>query len=120
MPSTLAANPSAAIPEPVPAAPFVVPFAPWLPVPEPAEGPAGPSGHAPLTPAVGDVPADPFAPKHADPAGAPDPPLPSDRLAPKSSEAEVACVPQAVARLTSVGTPGEASAIEQVEAFVGS
>jgi hypothetical protein len=38
----------------------------------------------------------------------------------KSSDADDGAVPHAVPRLTSVGTPGEASAVEQVVAFVGS
>ena len=54
------------------------------------------------------------------PEGAPLPPLPSAPFAPACSEADVGCAPHAVARLTSVGTPGEAPALEQVEAFVGS
>jgi hypothetical protein len=70
--------------------------------------------------ALGVVPADPFARKHADPEGPPLPPLPSAPLAPACSEAVVGCVPQLVPRLALVGTPGAASAVEQVEAFVGS
>jgi hypothetical protein len=73
-----------------------------------------------LSPVVGLVPADPFAIRQADPEGPPAAPLPSEPFAPKSSEAEDGCVPQFVPRLASVGTPGDASAVEQVEAFVGS
>jgi hypothetical protein len=46
--------------------------------------------------------------------------LPFASLAPESSETVDGEVPQLVPRLTSVGTPGEASAVEQVDAFVGS
>jgi hypothetical protein len=46
--------------------------------------------------------------------------VPADPLAPACSEAVVGCVPQLVPRLALVGTPGAASAVEQVEAFVGS
>jgi hypothetical protein len=72
------------------------------------------------SPVVGLVPADPLAIKHADPEGPPAAPLPSEPFAPKPSEAEDGCVPQFVPRLALVGTPGDASAVEQVEAFVGS
>jgi hypothetical protein len=120
MPRTLAANCSAPATEPLPA-PAFAPFAFWLLAVDPAEELAAPCPvHVPLTLAVGDVPADPFARKHADPEGAPLPPLPSAPFAAACSEADVGCVPQAVARLTSVGTPGDVSAVEQVEAFVGS
>jgi hypothetical protein len=73
-----------------------------------------------LSPVVGLVPAEPFAVKHADPEGPPAAPLPSEPLAPKFSEADDGCVAQLVPRLASVGMPGDASAVEQVEAFVGS
>jgi hypothetical protein len=69
---------------------------------------------------VGLVPADPLAVRHADPEGRPAAAFRSEPFAPKSSEAEDGCVPQFVPRLASVGTPGDASAVEQVEAFVGS
>jgi hypothetical protein len=76
--------------------------------------------HVLLSSVVGDGPADVFATRHVDPEGAPAAPLPSDPFAEKSSEAEDGSVPQLVPRLTSVGTPGEASAVEHVEAMVGS
>ena len=76
--------------------------------------------HVLLRSVVGDVPADASAPRHVDPDGAPPAPLLSAPFAEKSSDAEEGPVPQLVSRLTSVGTPGEASAVEQVEAFVGS
>jgi hypothetical protein len=69
---------------------------------------------------VGDGPADTSAARHVDPDGVPAPPLPSELLALKSSAAEVGWAPQLVPRLTSVGTPGEASAVEHVDAYVGS
>ena len=72
------------------------------------------------SPVVGLVPADPFAIRQAEPEGPPAAPLPSEPLAPRSSEAVDGCVPQLVPRLASVGTPGDASAVEQVDAFVGS
>jgi len=56
-----------------------------------------------------------------DPEGPPLAPLaPLLSEAEKLSDAVDGPVPQLVSRLTSVGTPGEASAVEQVEAFVGS
>ena len=119
MPSTPAPNPGA--PAPVPPAPLVAALVPWLPAVEPVEEVVAPCpGHVPVMSAVGDVPTDPFAPKQADPEGAPFPPLPSAPFAAACFETEVGCVPHAVARLTSVGTPGEAAAVEQVDAVVGS
>jgi hypothetical protein len=69
---------------------------------------------------VGDGPADAFATRHVDPDGVPAAPLPFEPFAEKSSEAADGCVPQLVPRLTSVGTPGDASAVEHVDAKVGS
>jgi hypothetical protein len=69
---------------------------------------------------VGEGPADAFAVKHAAPAGPPPVPLPSAPFADKLSEADDAWSPHIVPRLASVGTPGEASAVEHVEARVGS
>jgi hypothetical protein len=46
--------------------------------------------------------------------------LPSEPFAEKSSETEDGPVPQLVPRLRSVGTPGDASAVEHVDAKVGS
>ncbi len=67
-----------------------------------------------------DGPADALATRHVDPDGVPAAPVPFEAFAEKSSEAADGCVPQAVPRLTSVGTPGDASAVEHVEAKVGS
>jgi len=69
---------------------------------------------------VGDGPAEASARRHAEPDGVPDVPFPSELFAEKSSEAEEGSVPQLVPRLTSVGMPGDASAVEHVEARVGS
>jgi len=69
---------------------------------------------------VGEGPADAFAIKHAEPEGDPAAPLASEPFAEKSSDAEDGWVPQFVPRLASVGTPGDASAVEQVERYVGS
>ena len=70
--------------------------------------------------AAGDGPAEASARKHAEPDGVPDAPFPSEPFAEKSSEADDGWVPQLVPRLASVGTPGDASAVEHVEARVGS
>jgi hypothetical protein len=51
-----------------------------------------------------------------DPDGVPAAPLLPEPFALKSSDAEDGDVPQLVPRLASVGTPGEASAVEQVDA----
>jgi hypothetical protein len=69
---------------------------------------------------VGDGPADAFATRHVEPHGVPAAPLRFEPFAEKSSEAADGCAPQLVPRLTSVGTPGEASEVKQVEAKVGS
>jgi hypothetical protein len=69
---------------------------------------------------VGDGPADTSAARHEDPEGVPPAPFPFASFAPKSSETVVGEDPQLVPRLASVGTPGEASAVEQVDATVGS
>lgn len=70
---------------------------------------------------VGDAPADARAPRQDDAEGLPPPPpLPSALLAEKSSDADDGALPQLVPRLASVGRPGVASAVEQVEAYVGS
>ena len=69
---------------------------------------------------VGDGPADAFATRHVEPDGVPAAPLPFEPFAETSSEAADGCVPQLVPRLASVGTPGDASAVEHVDAKVGS
>jgi hypothetical protein len=69
---------------------------------------------------VGDRPADISASRHDEAEGVPPAPLPSALFAEKSSDTVDGSVPHAVLRLASVGTPGEASAVEQVEALVGS
>ena len=115
MPRRFAAKRSASVFERVAG---VEPFP--FPSKDPAEGVPLCALHEPLTSAVGDEPADASARKHAEPDGDPEPPLPSELLAEKSSDADDGAVPQLVPRLASVGTPGEASAVEHVEAFVGS
>jgi hypothetical protein len=69
---------------------------------------------------VGEGPVDASAPRQVDPDGVPAPPLPSELRERKSSDAEDGRVPQLVPRLASVGTPGETSAVEHVDAYVGS
>jgi hypothetical protein len=69
---------------------------------------------------VGDTPAEASAPRHDDAEGPPAAPLPSALLAEKSSEAVDGPLPQLVPRLASVGTPGDTSAVEHIDAFVGS
>lgn len=76
--------------------------------------------HELLRSAVGDGPADALAPRHDDAEGCPAAPLPSALLAEKSSDADDGVLPQFVLRLASVGTPGDASAVEHVDAWVGS
>ena len=96
-------------------------FAPPFPAPEGVDEVAPPPCvQGLLRSAVGDGPADVVAPRHVDPDGVPAPWLPSAWFAEKSSEAVDGPLPQLVPRLASVGTPGEASAMEQLEARVGS
>jgi hypothetical protein len=76
--------------------------------------------HALSRSVVGVGPADAFATRHVDADGVPAAPLPSVSFAEKSSDADDGCVPQLVPTLRLVGTPGVASAFEQVEAKVGS
>jgi hypothetical protein len=98
----------------------VVPPRP-VPAVEPVDEFASPDAvHTLLSSVVGDGPADAFAPRHVDPEGVPAAPVPSDPFVAKSSDALDGSVPQVVPRLASVGTPGDASAVEQVEAMVGS
>ena len=114
IPSSLLALPEVVALEPVEAARS-------FPVFDPVDEVALPCAvHEVLSSLVGDGPADVFARKHADPDGVPPAPLPSEPFAEKSSEAEEGSAPQFVPRLVSVGTPGDASAVEQVEALVGS
>jgi hypothetical protein len=103
---------------------MVAPFRPPFPLPSPlpaaGDGVVPPSVvHGLLKSVVGDGPADAFAPRHVDPEGDPPPPL-SAPFAEKSSDADDGALPQLVPRLASVGTPGVASAVEQLEAYVGS
>ena len=92
-------------------------FALWLL--EVVDGVAPPCAvHELVRSVVGDVPAEAFAPRHVDPEGPPLAPLPSEPFAEKLSDAVDGPVPQLVSRLTSVGTPGEASTVEQVDAFL--
>jgi hypothetical protein len=118
MPRMFAANAAAFVFERVAVVAPADPFA--FPADEPAEGVALCSAHELLRSAVGDGPAEASARKHADPDGVPDAPFPSELFAEKSSEADEGSVPQLVPRLASVGTPGDASAVEHVEARVGS
>jgi hypothetical protein len=101
-------------------APFLAPLVVSPPVLEDVNAVAPWPAHVPLSSVVGDGPADAVAPRHADPDGVPPAPLPSVSSILNSSDADDGAVPQAVPRLTSVGTAGEASAVEQVVAFVGS
>jgi hypothetical protein len=121
MPSTAVFSRAAPALEPIGAAPLRVPFALSSRVLDTADGLVLPSAVQVLPKSVvGDGPADAFAPRHVDPEGPPEAPLLSAPFAEKSSDAADGPVPQLVPRLASVGTPGEASAVEQVEAFVGS
>ena len=122
IPSRFLVLPEAVALELVDAASFCVPLAraPALLDVGLDEPPSFSAVHALLSSLVGDGPADAFATRHVDPDGVPAAPLPPEPFAPKSSEAEDGCVPQFVPRLASVGTPGDASAVKQVEAFVGS
>jgi len=100
-------------------APLGAPFT--LPLFEPLDGPALLGTVQPsLRPAVGEVPAVASAPRHVDPDGVPAAPLPLELLEAKASDTKDGFVPQLVPRLASVGTPGEASAVEHVDAYVGS
>ena len=100
------------------------PACPVFPDPFPALEPDGATPlfavQAALKSVVGDGPADASATRHADPEGVPAAPFPSGSLALKSSDAEDHEVPQLVPRVTSVGTPGDASAVEHVDDVVGS
>lgn len=119
IPRTAAASRADPALDPFVVAPLCGPFALW-PL-ETVDGVAPLCAvHELVKSVVGDVPADAFAPRHVDPEGPPAAPLLSAPFAEKSSDAEEGPVVQLVSRLTSVGTPGEASAVEQVEAFVGS
>ena len=121
IPSTVAACRAVVALEPVEAAPFRIPLARPFPVFEAADRLASPCVvQVVLSSLVGDGPADMLARKHAEPEGVPAAPLPSEPFAEKSSEAEDGWAPQFAPRLASVGMPGDASAVEQVEAFVGS
>jgi hypothetical protein len=118
MPRTFAAKLSPFVFERVVGVGLPDPFA--FPADEPDGGVAPCSPHESLTSAVGDGPAEASARKHAEPDGVPDAPFPSELSAEKSSDADDGPVPQLVPRLASVGTPGDASAVEHVEARVGS
>ena len=119
IPSTPAASRADPAPEPFEAAALCAPFALWpLEIVDVVPPPC--VVHELRRSVVGDVPADAFAPRHVDAEGFPPAALLSEPIAEKSSDAEDGPVPQLVSRLTSVGTPGEASAVEQVEAYVGS
>jgi hypothetical protein len=107
--------------ESVDAAPLFAPFAFAFPALELVDGVVPPcAAHVAVMSLVGERPADAFAPKQADPDGVPAAPLPSALFAEKSSDAEDGPVPHCVPMLTSVGTPGAASAVEHVDALVGS
>lgn len=118
MPRMFAAKPWPLVFERVVGVALLDPFA--FPADEPAGAVAVCSPHELLTSAVGDSPAEASARKHAEPDGVPEAPFPSELFAEKSSDADDGPVPQLVPRLMSVGTPGDASAVEQVEARVGS
>ena len=115
IPSTLAASRAAASLEPLAVVPFCVPFPAPLPTALDEVAPLG-VVHALLKSVVGDGPADASAPRHVDPEGVPPAALPSEPFAEKSSDAEDGAFPQFVPRLASVGTPGDASAVEHVDA----
>jgi hypothetical protein len=101
---------------------------PVLPVPafvsveaSPVEGvDALGEAHADARSADGETPADACADRQDELGGVPLAPFPSAPLAEKSSDALVGSAPHAVPRPTSVGTAGDASAVVQVDAFVGS
>ena len=118
IPRRFTAAPSVPAFEPVVRAVFADPVA--LTADAPADDVALWSLHELFRSAAGDGPAEAPARKHAEPEGVPDVPLPSELFAATSSDADDGCVPQLVARLAPVGTPGDASAVEHVEARVGS
>jgi hypothetical protein len=101
--------------------PGLVPFAPA------SDGAANVDGVAPrgslqavlIWPVAG-TPAEVPARRHADPDGAPPAPLPSAPLTEKSSAAVDGPLSHIVPTLASVGTPGDASAVVQVDTMVGS
>jgi len=115
-PSTAPVSPVPVALEPFTADPLCAPFAPPFAPLWGAEEFALLWVHGLVRSAVGDGPADVLAPRHVDPDGVPAAPLPSARLAEKSSDAVDGPFPQLVPRLASVGTPGDASAVEQVAA----
>ena len=99
------------------AAPFCVPLMRPPPLLEGMDSFVPPCGvHISLSSAVGEAPADASAARQDDPDGFPPAPLASDPLAEKASETEDGSVPQFVLTLASVGTPGDASAVEHVDA----
>ena len=119
IPSTVVASRADPALERFVAAPPCTEFALWLL--EVVDGVAPPCAvHELVRSVVGDVPAEVFAPRHVDPEGPPPAPLLSEAFAEKSSDAEEGAVPQLVSSLASVGTPGDASVVEHVEALVGS
>lgn len=127
MPRTLAPSREFPVRESVETASLGVPSKPSSPVPAPAPAPGAGDGvtppwaaHPPLKSIVGEGPADASARRHADPEGVPAAPLPAASFPEKSSDTEDGDVPQFVLRLAFVGTPGSASAVEQVDANVGS
>jgi hypothetical protein len=71
-------------------------------------------------PPDGATPADALAVEHDDAAGVPPAPLPFALFAAEFSETVDGWPPHAVPRLAFVGTPGAASAVVHVDAFVGS
>lgn len=121
MPSTLPASRGFLSPESVETGPLGVPFSPGFPGLVSPEGVVPPcAAHPSLRSRLGDGPADASARRHAEPEGVPAAPLPSASLPEKSSETDEGAVPQFVPRLALVGVPGSASAVEQVDAKVGS
>lgn len=123
MPSTLMRFGESAAPEDVDDEPALAPFATFVvsPLFDPVVGTAPvPAAHESVSAVVGEGPAEALAPRHVDPDGSPAAALPSVPFAEKSSDAVEGPLAQLVARLTSVGTPGEASAAEHVDRKVGS
>jgi hypothetical protein len=76
--------------------------------------------HDEPSPVEGEAPAEASAVRHDEAEGEPAPPFPLALLAAESSETVDGVPPHAVPRLAFVGTPGDASAVLQVDAFVGS